>query len=945
MGTTALIVALVLLLPAIWVARKATLRRLAWRNVTSRPTEAILVTVGTMLGTAIIVASFVVGDTIEDGIGSVVDTSLGPIDQSVTIEDPAQLQDLEDTLAGADIANVDGFVSVLSLPTAVTTTGEQQVGEPRVWIAEIDFDSARKFGGDPATSGFAEAGATPSGNEAVLTSTVAADLGVTAGDEIEVHVLGSSLTFTVRELIERYSAAGWNSIYVPEGTIEQMMAAAPAGSSEPRAEVLVSNVGGFEDGAELTASVVAALEEATSGMEGLEIEKIKQNALDDASDEGAQFTTLFNGIGSFAVIAGVLLIVNLFVMLAEERKTSLGIMRAVGFSRGQVTRSFAIEGAVYSVVASVVGVAVGLGVGYLLVQVLKLIFFEDVADLTIGFAPQAESLMLAVAIGLGITMITIWLTATRIARFNVIAAIRDLPQPPTRRGRVRNVIFGIIGLAGGAALTYLGLVEESAAIAMVGVPIAAFSTIPLTRPLLGERIASVVGGTIAMAWGILVFSFFPDVMRESDIEVFVVQGVVLVAAAVIILASASRLWSKAVDALAGAGAGLATRLGLVYPLARKGRTGLLLGMFSLVIFTVTFLAVFSGILGEETQGLADDSRAGYDIVANSASFNPVSDDQLGSVDGVGGYASLVQSPARFEVDGQGEPIWWRVTGFDNSLLAYGTPVLGDRVDAFPSDAAVFEAVLADPTLIVVDDFFLDTGSGPGGERFSAGDEVTLVTESGDTTTLTIAGILASDWVFAGSYMSADAVDAHLDPTPGKYYVKAAPGTDPELLAGTLNAELLTFGMDAETFSAGVEAEVAETVAILRLFQGFLSLGLLIGIAGLAVTLVRAVRERRRSIGVLRALGTSERVVRRSFLVESAFVAIQGVLIGAGLGLVTAYQVIVNSNTFGDAEMSFVWPWVGLAMILVIPTAAALLAAAAPARRASMITPAVALRTE
>lgn len=54
--------------------------------------------------------------------------------------------------------------------------------------------------------------------------------------------------------------------------------------------------------------------------------------------------------------------------------------------------------------------------------------------------------------------------------------------------------------------------------------------------------------------------------------------------------------------------------------------------------------------------------------------------------------------------------------------------------------------------------------------------------------------------------------------------------------------------------------VAETVAILRLFQGFLSLGLLIGVAGLSVVLIRAVRERRRAIGVLRALGTSAKVV-------------------------------------------------------------------------------------
>lgn len=74
-------------------------------------------------------------------------------------------------------------------------------------------------------------------------------------------------------------------------------------------------------------------------------------------------------------------------------------------------------------------------------------------------------------------------------------------------------------------------------------------------------------------------------------------------------------------------------------------------------------------------------------------------------------------------------------------------------------------------------------------------------------------------------------------------------------------------------------------------------------------------------------------------------AVQGVLIGAGLGLVSAYQVIVNSSTFGEANLDFVWPWAGLAIAVIVPTLAALLAAAAPAKRASMINPAVDLRTE
>ncbi|MGB7859760.1 MAG: ABC transporter permease, partial [Acidimicrobiia bacterium] len=306
MSQIALIAAVVLLVPAIWVARKTTLRRLAWRNVTSRPAEALLITAGTMLGTAIIVASFAVGNTIEDGVGSIVDTSLGPIDVSVTVEDPSQLDGLEQAVQSGDLSNVDGVMSVLSLPTAVTTTGSDPVGEPRVWVAETDFDDARAFGGDTPTSGFADAGATPTGDEAVVISWMAAKLGLEAGDQIEIHAYGSTRSFTVRQIIDRYSAAGFNSIYLPEGTIESFAAGSSQVDQPPRAEVLVSNNGDWIAGAALTADVVSSLETSTGSLTGVEIDPRKTDVLESAAADGAEFTTLFNGIGSFAVIAGIL---------------------------------------------------------------------------------------------------------------------------------------------------------------------------------------------------------------------------------------------------------------------------------------------------------------------------------------------------------------------------------------------------------------------------------------------------------------------------------------------------------------------------------------------------------------------------------------------------------------------------------------------------------------
>ena len=128
-----------------------------------------------------------------------------------------------------------------------------------------------------------------------------------------------------------------------------------------------------------------------------------------------------------------------------------------------------------------------------------------------------------------------------------------------------------------------------------------------------------------------------------------------------------------------------------------------------------------------------------------------------------------------------------------------------------------------------------------------------------------------------------------------------------------------------------------------LMQGFLSLGLVIGIAGLGVVMVRAVRERRRQIGMLRAMGFPARVVRRAFLFEAAFIAVQGILIGLVLGLIVSWSLLSSSEAFGDQPLPFSVPWTGLAVVLVVPLVASLVAAFAPAAQAAKIKPAVALR--
>jgi putative ABC transport system permease protein len=115
------------------------------------------------------------------------------------------------------------------------------------------------------------------------------------------------------------------------------------------------------------------------------------------------------------------------------------------------------------------------------------------------------------------------------------------------------------------------------------------------------------------------------------------------------------------------------------------------------------------------------------------------------------------------------------------------------------------------------------------------------------------------------------------------------------------------------------------------------------VAGLGVVMVRAVRERRRTVGVLRALGVPARVVRRSFLLESGFVALEGILLGTALSIVTSYLLFRNDDDLQAAGGPFPIPWLHISLLVAATAVASLAATAWPARQAARIKPAVALR--
>ena len=275
----------------------------------------------------------------------------------------------------------------------------------------------------------------------------------------------------------------------------------------------------------------------------------------------------------------------------------------------------------------------------------------------------------------------------------------------------------------------------------------------------------------------------------------------------------------------------------------------------------------------------------------------------------------------------------------------GPPILEDR-GTYRSDREAWEAVLRDPTLAIVDPAFLQNGGGPANFAAEPGSQISVKDPyTGRTRLLTVAAIVPIDYfiengVFYGIDGRTHAVRLPARPRPALRLACGRAST-PTSSPQDVQATFLANGTEAVSIPTIMDEGYTMTRQIFQLFQGYLAMGLIVGIAGTAVVMVRAVRERRRQIGTLRALGFGARPVGRSFAIETAFVAAEGTVIGAVLALVTLYDIVALSDSFG--QMTFSIPYVSLAVLLLGTVAASLLATVWPTIAASRIRPAVALR--
>jgi putative ABC transport system permease protein len=440
---------------------------------------------------------------------------------------------------------------------------------------------------------------------------------------------------------------------------------------------------------------------------------------------------------------------------------------------------------------------------------------------------------------------------------------------------------------------------------------------------------------------------------------------------------------------------------VAYPLSTRFRTGMTMLLFAMITATVVVMAVVINTTQTLTR-LDDRQTAGFDIeVAPTllSFFSPVTDYAAAfaaqtdpDLQDVAAVGLVTENLVDWRLTGDAaknsaELALASMAGLNDGYLSQAAAVykLQARAPGYADDAAVWEALRTRSDVVIVKPELLDGTAPPfrGGRRFREDGEdgpprrrpfarpatpaeplvsfengrlpevfLELTNQPSDGITRThrvqVIGVLAENTTLAESDIQGNvAALAQLrnEPVTGdSVYLKVAPGADPKAVAAAVERNFVANGFDATVLAERFAQGQRLTAGILQLLQGFMALGLIVGIAALGVVAVRSVVERRQQIGMLRALGYQKSMVALSFVLEASFISITGLLIGALTGIVLGANLV--SAFFPQVgQTGATIPWLSIAGIMLFAYLFSLLTTILPAWQAARVFPAEALRYE
>lgn len=933
LGGIVLLVVLVTLFQA-W--RHPHLRRMAVRNLTVNKNMTILTIIGAMVGTTLITSTLLLQHSMDQSRERVMTEQFGAIMTDL----PSQLQE---RLAGAffteeDVAELkeQGETSQVKqvkelLPTVAYQTtllkrdasGKPLLLGPKTYLQGFERAQAANF--DPAAARLIPDDL--QADEIVLTKRIGERLEVGVGDTVDVLDHNQQpKTFKVRAVIEEVGLIGYRGIDKARSSalvrleVARQLAGVPDGqyTNVLLSETLRHKVRSWMDQLLRKESLYSStLLGYSTGWHEI---SVRQKA-DFELRHSLKFLPIFNIASINAVIIGVVLILNIFKMMAEERRQEIGILRATGMTRRDIKRVLRMEGLLYALASGGTGIIAGIGLSYLLLLQLGNSFremLESTTEMVVHYSFAVDPLTLLTGFSIGVLLVfgCVSLVARKASKIPIVEAMQradagnGLVGAQQSVGRTAVGLFSLILALGFFLMTRTDMFREG---------VGSLPLLPLIIFLCGFLLVVLTVVSFVTSMG-LVSSLIQWAFRPFH------------------------RWSGIL------------RLALRYPESNRTRSGLLVLMFAMVFFLTSFAGVFSASWSQYFGGFdAQTATGGYDLLA-TATQRTIETAELQAMLETSSYVqrdSVSKMTAVWQTT-----VYWReghglhqydFNGIDTAF-AKGTQLsLSERLPGYDSDRAVWLAAATDPNVVIIS----ERENGMLGHHFKLGDMLNIQLAEG-TVSKKIIGFAAY--------------------TNEMYGYSASYGmfVSQEALRGLVNDQrginsLLMLGVQGEAqfseVAKGVEKEFTlqsiyplvnpqQSFIIGRSFiqvffsqfAGFSALATLIGIIGLMVVMLRVIRERRGQLGMLRAIGIEPRTLYWSLLIEGAMIGITGITLGLLIGL---YIGVLMTSSITQSDMGntieIILPYGRLALYFCGALLVTLFCAMLSARKALRLSPAEASR--
>lgn len=521
--------------------------RLTLRTARANLTRSLLSSLAVVLGVAFVCGSLMFTDGLAKAMTGRAAERYHNIDVEVTAEGVSR----DDNNLVGRVRRVDG------VRAAEATWWLHFMGLAAGDGRKIDgAHQAVNVSSDPALRPFgASQGRMPAAGEVVLDERTAGREHLRVGDPLLISNFGGAAR---RYTLVGLTAAGKDATDEAGAMIVMATADISGLAGYPSTTVIVA----ADDG--VTNEELAARLAAATGVQASPHDELVRRARDAAVGDAETFRNALLGFGVLAVCMAAFVIANTFTIVLAQRTRETALLRLVGATRRQVFRSVVLEAAVIGLGGSVLGLALGILLAYGLPATLSAVG----ASAEVSPVISAKTALVALAVGVGVTVLSALLPARRGTRVLPVAALSDaavqVARPAGRARRVWGVVVtatGLLSLAGATAAHSTALVFAGTLLTVTGFLLLSPIVLPFLIRLLRRPLTAVGGATGSLA----LLNAVRNPRRFATTTNALVVGVTLVGTCTLLVRSAEAPAERRADEKMAAAFLVSADLGVLPP--------------------------------------------------------------------------------------------------------------------------------------------------------------------------------------------------------------------------------------------------------------------------------------------------------------------------------------------------------------------------------------------